>query len=127
MTAGLAHIDEEVDMLAEDEKAERQSRLKNRWVGAGKSKGAELCIESVVTDLVAHFEERNQAQNGETMVVVMSCEICLHLYNEIITQRPEWHNEAPLKYDRKVRTTGKSPRFRAHKVIREFFVRTIRA
>ncbi|MNI12359.1 hypothetical protein D3C73_655380 [compost metagenome] len=87
-------------MLAEDEKEERQSRLKNRWVGAGESKGAELCIESVVTDLVAHFEERNQAQNGETMVVVMSCEICLHLYNEIITQRPEWHDEAPLKYDK---------------------------
>ena len=100
MTPGLAHIDEEVDMLAEDEKEERQSHLKNRWVGAGKSRGTEPCIESVVTDLVAQFEGRNQAQNGETMVVVMSCEICLHLYNEIITQRPEWHDEAPPKCDK---------------------------
>jgi type I restriction enzyme R subunit len=100
VAAALAHIDEEVDLLAEDEVEGQQSRLKRLWVGAGKSRGAEPCIESVATDLVAHFEEHNQAQNGEAMVVAMSCDICLHLYNEIITQRPEWHDEDPLKCDK---------------------------
>ena len=64
VTAGLAHIDEVVDMLAEDEEEGRQSCLKSHWVGVGKSRGAEPRIESVATDLVAHFEERGQAQNG---------------------------------------------------------------
>ena len=31
-----------------------------------------------------HFEERQQAQSGKAMVVAMSREICVHLYDEII-------------------------------------------
>ena len=53
--------------------------------------GAEPRIASVAADLVAHFEERNNAQDGKAMVVAMSREICVHLYNEITKLRPDWH------------------------------------
>ncbi len=102
----LAHIDEEVDELAEDEEEDQQSRLKSRWAALEKVVGAEPRIQSVAADLVAHFEERNQAQSGKAMVVAMSREICVHLYNEIIALRPEWHDEDPEKGAVKIVMTG---------------------
>lgn len=102
----LAHIDDEVDELAEDEEEDQQSRLKSRWAALEKVVGAEPRIKSVAADLVAHFEERNQAQNGKAMVVAMSREICVHLYNEIIALRPEWHDEDPEKGAVKIVMTG---------------------
>lgn len=102
----LAHIDDEVDELAEDEEEAQQSRLKSRWAALEKVVGAEPRIKSVAADLVAHFEERNQAQNGKAMVVAMSREICVHLYNEIIALRPEWHDEDPAKGAVKIVMTG---------------------
>ncbi len=113
----LAHIDEEVDELAEDEEEGQQSRLKSRWAALEKVVGAEPRIQSVAKDLVAHFEERSQAQNGKAMVVAMSREICVHLYNEIIAQRPDWHDEDPEKGAIKVVMTGSAsdkPLLRPH-------------
>ena len=104
--AELAHIDDEVDELAEDEEEDQQSRLKSRWAALEKVVGAEPRIKSVAADLVAHFEERNQAQSGKAMVVAMSREICVHLYNEIITLRPEWHDDDPERGAVKIVMTG---------------------
>lgn len=102
----LAHIDDEVDELAEDEEEDQQSRLQSRWAALEKVVGAEPRIKSVAADLVAHFEERIQAQSGKAMVVAMSREICVHLYNEIIALRPEWHDEDPEKGAVKIVMTG---------------------
>lgn len=102
----LAHIDDEVDELAEDEEEGQQSRLKSRWAALEKVVGAEPRIKSVAADLVAHFEERSQAQNGKAMVVAMSRDICVHLYNEITAIRPQWHDEDPEKGGVKIVMTG---------------------
>jgi type I restriction enzyme R subunit len=113
----LAHIDDEVDELAEDEEEGQQSRLKSRWAALEKVVGAEPRIQSVAKDLIAHFEERSQAQNGKAMVVAMSRDICVHMYNEIIALRPEWHDEDPEKGAIKVVMTGSAsdkPLLRPH-------------
>lgn len=113
----LTHIDDEVDELAEDEEEDQQSRLKSRWAALEKVVGSEPRIKSVAADLVAHFEERNQAQNGKAMVVAMSREICVHLYNEIIALRPDWHDEDPEKGMIKIVMTGSAsdkPLLRPH-------------
>lgn len=102
----LAHIDDEVDELAEEEEEDQQSRLKSRWAALEKVVGAEPRIKSVAADLVAHFEERNQAQTGKAMIVAMSREICVHLYNEIVALRPNWHDEDPEQGAIKVVMTG---------------------
>ena len=104
--ADLSSLDEEVDELAEDEEEQNQARLKSRWAALEKVVGAEPRLASVAADLVEHFEERNKAQDGKAMVVAMSRDICVHLYNEIIKLRPDWHDEDPEKGAIKVIMTG---------------------
>mgnify|MGYP003461100024 CR=1 FL=1 len=102
----LPQIDDEVDELAEDEEDSQKAQLKSKWAALEKVVGAEPRIASVAGDLVAHFEERNLAQSGKAMVVAMSREICVHLYNEIVRLRPEWHDADPEKGAIKVVMTG---------------------
>ncbi|WP_322038530.1 type I restriction endonuclease subunit R [Burkholderia cenocepacia] len=102
----LPHIDAEVDELAEDEEESQQAKLKSRWAALEKVVGAEPRVAAVAADLVAHFEERNKAQNGKAMVVAMSREICVHLYDEIIKLRPDWHDPDLEKGAIKIVMTG---------------------
>ncbi|WP_193090687.1 type I restriction endonuclease subunit R [Advenella sp. FME57] len=104
--ADLSDLDEQVDELAEDEEEDTQSQLKSRWAALEKVVGAEPRIASVAQDLVLHFEERNKAQEGKGMIVGMSRDICVHLYNEIIKLRPDWHDSDPDKGAIKVIMTG---------------------
>ena len=102
----LALLDDEVDELAEDEEESAQSKLKSRWAALEKIVGAEPRVASVAADLVSHFEERNTAQSGKAMVVAMSRDICVHLYNEIVRLRPDWHDTDPEKGAIKIVMTG---------------------
>jgi type I restriction enzyme R subunit len=102
----LPHIDAEVDELAEDEEEGQQAKLKSRWAALEKVVGAEPRVAAVAADLVAHFEERSKAQSGKAMVVAMSREICVHLYDEIVRLRPEWHDPDPEKGAIKIIMTG---------------------
>jgi type I restriction enzyme R subunit len=95
-----------VDELAEDEEESAQAQLKSRWAALEKVVGAEPRVASVAADLVAHFEERNKAQDGKAMVVAMSRDICVHLYDEIIKLRPDWHDTDPEKGAIKIIMTG---------------------
>ncbi len=102
----IGELDEEVDELAENEEESTQARLKTRWAALEKVVGAEPRVVSVAADLVTHFEQRNQAQNGKAMVVAMSREICVHLYDAIIKLRPDWHSDDPEKGVIKIVMTG---------------------
>jgi type I restriction enzyme R subunit len=102
----LSLIDDEVDELAEDEEETTQAQLKSRWAALEKVVGAQPRVASVAADLVAHFEERNKAQDGKAMVVTMSRDICVHLYNEITRLRPDWHSDDPEQGAVKVIMTG---------------------
>ena len=102
----LSNLDDEVDELAEDEEESQQAKLKSHWAALEKVVGAEPRIASVAADLVAHFEERNNAQDGKAMVVAMSREICVHLYNEITKLRPDWHSDDPEQGAIKIVMTG---------------------
>lgn len=104
--AELPQIDAEVDELTEDEEESQQARLKSRWAALERVVGAEPRIKAVAKDLVTHYEERCKAQDGKAMIVAMSREICVHLYNEIKKLRPDWHNNDPEKGTIKVVMTG---------------------
>ena len=110
-TDELATIDDEVDELAEDEEESQQAKLKSRWAALEKVVGAQPRIVSVAADLVEHFEERakgqtGQASAGKAMVVAMSRDICVDLYNEINKLRPDWHHTDPELGSIKVVMTG---------------------
>ncbi|ABE43875.1 type I restriction endonuclease subunit R [Polaromonas sp. JS666] len=113
----LSQMDEEVDELAEDDEESQQAVLKSRWAALEKVVGAEPRVASVAADLVTHFEERNKAQPGKAMVVAMSRDICVHLYNEIVKLRPDWHDADPEKGAVKIVMTGSAsdkPLLRPH-------------
>src|SRR3990167_5840226 len=110
-------LDEDVDELAENEEDSEQAKLKSRWAALERIVGAEPRIKQVAADLVAHYEERSKAQFGKAMIVGMSRDICVHLYNEIIALRPDWHSEDPTKGVIKVVMTGSAsdkPLLRPH-------------
>ena len=113
----LPTIDAEVDELAEDEEEDQQARLKSRWAALESIVGAEPRLRQVADDFVEHFEERSQAQSGKAMVVAMSREICVHLYDAIIALRPDWHDDDPEKGAIKIVMTGSAsdkPLLRPH-------------
>ena len=103
---GHHKTDDEVDELAEDEEENEQAKLKSRWAALEQVVGAAPRIQQVAADLVAHYEERCNTMVGKAMVVAMSREICVHLYNEIIKLRPDWHDADPKKGAIKIVMTG---------------------
>ncbi len=114
--ADVTLLDNEVDELTEDEEGDAAKVAKlRRWAALEQLVGAPPRIQKVATDIVAHFEERQKAQTdevrevahgGKAMVVAMSREICVHLYNAIVALRPEWHSDDPAQGAIKVVMTG---------------------
>ncbi|MCB0056212.1 MAG: type I restriction endonuclease subunit R, partial [Caldilineaceae bacterium] len=105
--ADIAQLDSEVDELTEDEEgdAAKVARLR-RWAALEQIVGAPPRIQKVAADIVAHFENRLTAMDGKAMVVAMSRDICVHLYNAIVALRPGWHSDDPMQGAIKVVMTG---------------------
>lgn len=101
------HLDEEVEELTEDEEddAAKVAQMR-RWAALEKLVGAPPRLQKVAADIVAHFENRLAVLDGKAMVVAMSREIAVHLYNAIVALRPEWHDPDPEKGAIKVVMTG---------------------
>lgn len=79
---------------------------KTRWAALEKLVSAEPRISQVAADLVRHFEARTAAIAGKGMIVAMTREICVRLYNAIKSLRPDWHRLDPAKGAIKVIMTG---------------------
>ena len=86
-------LDEEIAELTEDEAEGEQEKLKRKWANVEAVVGAEKRLRLVAKDLVEHFESRVVGMDGKAMVVCMSRRICVALYGEIVTLRPEWHRD----------------------------------
>ena len=41
-------------------------------------------LQEVAEDLIAHYEKRNETQLGKAMIVTMSRDICVRLYDKIV-------------------------------------------
>lgn len=86
-------IDAEIAELTEEDGADEQERLKQKWATVEALVGAEKRLKLVAEDLVKHLEARLAALDGKAMAVCMSRRICVALYNEIIALRPAWHSD----------------------------------
>ena len=100
-------LDNEVDELTEDEESDaaKTSKLR-RWAALEKLVGAPPRIQKVAADIVEHFENRLTAMDGKAMVVGMSRDVCVHLYDAIVALRPDWHDPDPEKGAIKIIMTG---------------------
>ncbi|MDF2369930.1 MAG: type I restriction endonuclease subunit R [Rhizobiaceae bacterium] len=53
--------------------------------------GANERIETLAAQIVSHFEQRSEVIDGKAMIVCMSRNICMDLYDHIVALRPDWH------------------------------------
>ena len=105
--AAIEELNEDVEEVIEDEEdVDQRERTKSKWAALEKLVGSEPRLQQVAEDLVRHFEERTALVEGKGMIVSMSREICVHLYNEIIKLQPEWHDADPEKGAIKIIMTG---------------------
>jgi len=89
-------LNELAEQLVENEEENIQATLKRRWADLELIVGSEPRIKEIAKDIVSHFADRCSAPemaDGKAMVVGMSRNICVDLYNEIIKLKPEWHSD----------------------------------
>ncbi len=102
----LPEIDAAVDALFDDETLSEQEKAKSSWTTVERLVGAPPRLEKVAQDIVTHFEDRLEALAGKGMIVCMSREICVDLYQRITALRPNWHTEDDKEGAVKVVMTG---------------------
>ena len=111
-------IDDDVNEIFEESgDYEQQERAKARWSRTEALVGAQPRLKQIAQDMVEHFERRSETQPGKAMIVGMSRDICVRLYDELIAIRPEWHNPDHTKGVLKVVITtavGDLPHFKPH-------------
>ncbi len=100
-------LSDQVEEVVEDEEdLGAREKTKGEWSRLEKLVGAGPRLQQVAEDLVSHFETRTSTIDGKAMIVAMSREICVHLYNQIVALRPEWHDPDPEKGAIKIVMTG---------------------
>lgn len=105
--AEIEALNDDVEEVIEDEEdIATRERTKSKWAALEKLVGSEPRMQQVAQDLVAHFETRIASMLGKGMIVCMSREICVDMYNAIVDIKPEWHDTDPAKGAIKIVMTG---------------------
>ncbi|WP_416055148.1 type I restriction endonuclease subunit R [Photobacterium carnosum] len=94
------------DEISEEDETDTREKIKSQWATLEKLVGSEPRIAQVAQDLVTHFTARTETFSGKAMIVAMSREICVDLYNAIVAIKPEWHHDDPDKGAIKIVMTG---------------------
>ncbi len=98
---------QELDDDLQDELTEAQ-KTKAKWTQLEALIGSADRIKQLAKDIVTHFEQRQEVIDGKAMIVNMSRRIAAELYKEIVTLKPEWHNDDLKKGAIKVVMTSAS-------------------
>jgi len=98
--------DDVEEVIEQDEDVAAREQAKSKWAALEKLVGSAPRVELVAKDLVNHFGQRALIMPGKGMIVCMSREICVDMYNAIIALKPEWHDTDTAKGVIKVVMTG---------------------
>jgi len=100
-------LNDEVDEVIEDEEdTSVREQTKSKWAALEKLVGSEPRMKQVAKDLVVHFESRTATMPGKGMIVCMSREICVDMYDAIVAINSEWHDLDTSKGAIKIVMTG---------------------
>ncbi|WP_108819914.1 type I restriction endonuclease subunit R [Pseudovibrio sp. Alg231-02] len=103
----IEKLNHDVDEVIEDEEdVSAREKAKSQWSNLEKLVGSEARIAEIGKDLVEHFDERTASMPGKGMIVCMSREICVDMYDAIVALKPEWHDEDTAKGAIKIVMTG---------------------
>jgi type I restriction enzyme R subunit len=104
-------IDEQYDEITEYQETTQKDELKRKWARLEKIVGSNDRITAVASDIVDHFEKRQESMEtevGKAIIVAMSRRIAVDLYNVIIKIRPQWYSSDISKGKIKVIMTSAS-------------------
>lgn len=99
-------IDAEIEALVEDDTLTEAEKFKAQWTTVEALVGAPKRLSRIAADLVHHLEARLASLDGKAMAVCMSRRICVHLYDEIVKLRPNWHSDDDVGGAVKIVMTG---------------------
>jgi len=96
-----------IEITEEDELSEVQ-QINEEWIRKEAFWGHPLRLKSVAEDIINHFEQRNEQVTNKAMIVCISRQVCIELFNQIIKIRPQWYNPEDEKGVIKIVMTGSS-------------------
>lgn len=105
---GRRLIEEFDKELEQDEELTEKQKAKAKWTKLEAIVGHQDRVKNLAKDIVTHFEKRQTVFEGKAMIVAMSRRIAADLYKEIISLRPDWHNDDLTKGAIKVVMTTNS-------------------
>jgi len=114
----IADLDEE---LEKEELSETQ-KAKAKWTQLEALIGSKKRMKKIASDIVNHFEQRQEVFEGKGIIVAMSRRIAADFYDEIIKIKPEWHSDDLKKGVVKVVMTSSSsdgPKISKHHTTKE--------
>lgn len=79
--------------VTDDEDEGEQGRTVSRLTRLEALAMAEGRLSTLAIDLIAHWEARTQSVAGKAMIVAISREAAVRLYQEIVKLRPDWHGD----------------------------------
>ena len=97
-----------LDKELETEELDEVQQAKAKWTQLEALIGSKSRIKNIAKDIVAHFEHRQEVFEGKAMIVAMSRRIAVELYDAIVSLRPQWHSDDPMKGAIKVVMTSAS-------------------
>jgi type I restriction enzyme R subunit len=105
-----AVLDEKINALLEnygetDEVAHR-IRQKAKWARVEAVVSSEGRVKQVAADIVHHFEQRREVTLGKAMIVCISRQACVAMYDALQALRPDWHAQEDTKGGMKIVMTG---------------------
>ncbi|MEI4473540.1 type I restriction endonuclease subunit R [Frigidibacter sp. MR17.24] len=99
-------LDEEFDEATETMAEDQASATAKKWARVEALVGADRRLDTVVEDILTHFDARLVAMDGKAMIVCMSRRICAAVYDRIVRARPDWHGDSDDTGQVKVVMTG---------------------
>jgi type I restriction enzyme R subunit len=85
-------LDDEINNIA-DTTEEQLEKAKKKTATIDAIVGHPDRLKDVAKDIVMHFEARQEVFEGKAMIVGMTRNICVRLYDEIVALKPEWHSD----------------------------------
>jgi type I restriction enzyme R subunit len=112
----VSSIDQEIENI-KDATEEQVEKAKQSNAGIQAIVGHPDRVADIANDIVTHFEARQESFKGKAMVVCLTREICIDMYNQIVAARPQWHSDDVTKGKIKIVMTSSSddgPKFQEH-------------
>ena len=107
LDAGVEEIIDEAEEAGTEIGEEDRNAVTRKWSRVESLVGSESRLDTVVADILEHFDARLEAMDGgKGMIVCMSRRICVEVYNRIVAARPEWHGDEDSEGAVKVVMTG---------------------